>query len=64
MIDSPEAPFVKATTAVRSRIEPRTNALYVLLSPQWKKVPAAGSRPQPNPQATPVRRVSISGPSA
>ena len=53
-------PFANATIAVRSVLEPTVNALYVLLSPQWKKVPASGSKPQPSPQATPVRVLSMS----
>jgi hypothetical protein len=37
MIDKPEAPFVNATIAVRSRVEPTVNALNSVLSHPMKE---------------------------
>ncbi len=61
MIEWPDALLVKATNAARSRTEPIVNEVKGPLSPQWKKVPARGSRPQPSPQAISVTTSSVSG---
>lgn len=61
MIDMPDAALVNTTNALPSCGLPKVKAVKGPLSPQWKNVPAPGSRPQPSPHATPVARSSALG---